>query len=31
MKFKVDKSFDRDVDKIKDKKLLQRLRYDGDN
>ena len=25
MKFKVDKSFDRDVDKIKDKKLLQRL------
>ncbi len=26
MKFKVEKSFDRDVDKIKDKKLLERLR-----
>lgn len=26
MKFRVDKSFDRDVDKIKDKKLLRKIR-----
>ena len=26
MKFKVEKSFDRDVNKVKDKKLLQKLR-----
>ena len=26
MKFKVEKSFDRDVNKVKDKKMLQKLR-----